>query len=296
MYTLYFTKMQETTKPLIKHGWIRAAIYLMGIGLIVYFLQLFSDVITSEFNVGTENGDNSIFNFSILYAIMGLLIFSLTWIMRRYIDRQSFKSLGFYWKGYGNEAGLGFFGALAILGAGSLILIATGYISFISATFEIVPLLLEIAIMIVVAFVEELLFRGYLLNNLLQSMNKWIALTISSVLFASFHQINPDITLFAVLNIVLAGVLLGLNYIFTKNLWFGIFFHFTWNYFQGPILGYDVSGLKLPSVIQQTISGPEVWTGGPFGFEGSLLCPLLFLIAIIVFGYRFIRRYQPVAS
>lgn len=288
--------MEATQKPVIKQGWIRALLYVIGVSLIVYAFQMFGDAIMNQFKAGTESGEESILNFGILYGLMGLSIFLFTWLMRKFIDGKSFESLGFKWKGYSNEAGLGFFGALAILGIGSLILVATGYISFISATFNISPLLLEIAIMVVVAFVEELLFRGYLLNNLLQSMNKWLALAISSVLFALFHEANPEVTVFAIVNILLAGILLGLNYIFTKNLWFGIFFHFAWNYFQGPVLGYDVSGLKLTSVVQQTITGPEVWTGGPFGFEGSLLCPLLFVIAIAIFTFLFLRRYQPSAS
>jgi hypothetical protein len=267
----------------------------MVISLIVYTFQVFGDEIMNQFKVGTESGDGSILNFGILYGLMGLTIFIATWLMRRFIDRRSFQSLGFSWNGYSNEAGLGFFGALAILGIGSLILVATGYISFISATFNINPLLLEVMMMIVVAFVEELLFRGYILNNLLQSINKWVALAISAVLFALFHEANPDVTVFAIVNILLAGILLGLNYIFTKNLWFGICFHFAWNYFQGPVLGYDVSGLKLTSILQQTVTGPEVWTGGPFGFEGSLLCPLLFVVAIAIFAFLFLKRYQPAA-
>ena len=288
--------MEAVQKPLIKQGWIRAVLYVIGVSVLVYVFQVFGDRIMNQFNVGTEKGDASIANFGILYALMGLSILVFTWMMRRFIDRKSFNSLGFTWKGYSNEAGLGFFGALAILGIGSLILVATGYISFISATFNINPLLLEIAIMIVVAFVEELLFRGYILNNLLPSMNKWLALAISSVLFALFHEANPEVTVFAIVNILLAGILLGLNYIFTKNLWFGICFHFAWNYFQGPVLGYDVSGLKLTSIVQQTITGPEVWTGGPFGFEGSLLCPLLFVVAIGIFAFLFLRRYQSVVD
>ncbi|MGI8635048.1 MAG: CPBP family intramembrane glutamic endopeptidase [Segetibacter sp.] len=286
--------MDATQKPVIKQGWIRAVVYLIGVSIIVFTFQFFGNEIMNRFKAGTEKGEASVINFGILYGFTGLLIFVFTWLMRKFIDRKSFVSLGFDWKGYSNEAGLGFFGALAILGVGSLILVATGYISFISASFNINALLIEIAIMIVVAFVEELLFRGYLLNNLLQSVNKWTALAITSVLFALFHETNPDVTVFAIINIVLAGLLLGLNYIFTKNLWFGICFHFAWNYFQGPVLGYDVSGLKLSSIVQQTISGPDVWTGGAFGFEGSLLCPLLFVLSIVVFTFLFLRRYQTV--
>jgi hypothetical protein len=288
--------MEASQKPVIRQGWIRAIIYMIGVSAIVYLFYRFGETIMSQFETGTENGDESVFNFGLLYTLMGLAIVLLTWLMQKVISKQKFINLGFSWKGYSNEAGLGFFGALAMLGIGSLILVATGYMSFTSASFAAAPLLLELVIMVVVAFVEELMFRGYLLNNLMQSMNKWIALVISSLLFALFHQTNPDVTVFAIANILLAGILLGLNYIFTKNLWFGIFFHFAWNYFQGPVLGYDVSGLKLSSILQQSVSGPELWTGGLFGFEGSLLCPLLFAIAIIIFSFVFIKRYEQAQS
>lgn len=285
--------METAQKPLIKPGWLRALGYFILVSIVVYFFQVFGDVVMNQIKAGTESGDASIVNFALLYAFMGTMIFIITLLMRKFVDRKSFISLGFSWKGYSNEAGLGFFAALAILGTGTLILVAAGLLSFVSATLEIGPLLVEISFMVVVAFVEELLFRGYLLNNLLQSMNKWLALGISSLLFALFHETNPDVTVFAIVNILLAGILLGLNYIFTKNLWFGIFFHFAWNYFQGPILGYDVSGLKLSSLLQQSLSDTPLWTGGPFGFEGSLLCPLLFAAAIIIFTYAFNKRYQP---
>ncbi len=284
--------MKKIQKPLISQGWLRALIYFLAVSLIVYVFQIAGSFVMNEFKPGTETGDNSVLAFGIFYSVMGICIVLFTWLMRKFVDRKSFESLGFTWKGYSNEAGLGFFAALALLGIGSMILVTSGYLSFIAATFNGGSLLLEIAIMIIVAIVEELLFRGYLLNNLMQSMNKWGALSITAALFSLFHGSNPDVTLFAVINIFLAGVLLGINYIFTKSLWFSIFFHFAWNYFQGPVLGYDVSGLKLTSLLQQSMSGPETWTGGPFGFEGSLLCPLLFIAAIIILTNAFLKRYR----
>ncbi len=284
--------MKKIQNPLVKQGWLRALLYFIGVSLIIYTFQIVGSVITNQFSQGSETGDDSVLNFGISYLFMGIGVVVFTWLMRRFIDRKSFQSLGFTWKGYTNEAALGLFAGPALLGAGSLILVATGYLSFISAHFSAVPLLLDIVVMIIVAFVEELLFRGYLLNNLMQSMNKWGALSITAALFSLFHGSNPDITFFAVVNIFLAGLLLGINYIFTKNLWFSILFHFAWNYFQGPVLGYDVSGLKISSLLQQSLSGPEAWTGGPFGFEGSLLCPLLIMVCTIVFGYAFSKRYR----
>lgn len=283
--------MKTIQKPLISQGWLRALIYFIVVSLIVYVFQISGSYIMSQFKTGTETGDESVLAFGIFYSIMGIGIILFTWLVRKFVDKKSFESLGFARKGYSNEAGLGFFSALALLGIGSVILITAGYLSFIAASFDALALLLEIAIMMVVAFVEELLFRGYLLNNLMKSMNKWGALSITAALFSLFHGSNPDVTLFAVINIFLAGLLLGINYIFTKNLWFSIFFHFAWNYFQGPVLGYEVSGLKLTSLLQQSMSGPEAWTGGPFGFEGSLLCPLLFIVAIFFFSYVFDKRY-----
>jgi membrane protease YdiL (CAAX protease family) len=273
-------------------GWLRALIYTIGAFAIVMLFSMYGPAITAPLVKAIETSEDSVTAFALLYTIMGICIALFTWVIRKFVDKQSFASLGFYLKGYVNEAGLGLFAALGILGVGSLLLVFTGNIAFISANADPGALLLELGIMLIVAFVEELIFRGYLLNNLMQSMNKWVALVITSVLFAIFHLSNPDVTVFAIINIVLAGVLIGINYIFTKNLWFGICFHFAWNYFQGPVLGYEVSGLKLSSLLQQAILGPEFLTGGNFGFEGSLLCPLLFALFIIIFSVAFSKRYQ----
>ena len=145
---------------------------------------------------------------------------------------------------------------------------------------------------ILVAFVEEIIVRGYVLSNLMESMNRWLALFISAVFFSIMHSGNPDITLMALLNIFVAGVLLGVNYIYTKNLWFAIFFHFAWNFFQGTIIGYHVSGLSIDTgLFEIYINGPDEITGGLFGFEGSAFALILQVIAIISLAMYYENRY-----
>lgn len=281
----------EEVKPLIKYGWLRALIYFVGIFALMLLLSAAEALLVAKLHLSAKDENGSIQSFGIIYAIIGIGVYGFTLLLRKFIDKRSFISLGFTWKTFGGEAALGFFIAVTLLGIGSLVLVCVGYVTFLSIHVNTYPLLAGLSLMVVVAFVEELMFRGYILNNLMQSMNKWIALIISAAVFALVHCSNPDVTVLAIVNVFLAGVFLGLNYIFTKNLWFGIFFHFAWNFLQGPILGYDVSGLKLQSLFQQAVTGPEFWTGGPFGFEGSALCPLLLSLSIIALVYGFERKY-----
>jgi membrane protease YdiL (CAAX protease family) len=279
-------------KPLIKHGWVRAVVYFICALLIVFLFSFVGSLVADAFVVGTEKGADNILQFGIVYLIMGAGVFLITWIFRKFVDRESFESLGFGLKNRQQEAAIGFFSASALLGIGSLILIAAGFLNVYPGTFDPGRFMFQLVLMVAVTFIEEVMFRGYLLNNLMQSTSRWIALVISAVLFAVFHSTNPGITFLSTLNIFLAGIFLGLNYIYTKNLWFSIVFHFAWNFLQGPVLGYEVSGLQVSSLLQQSLSGPELWTGGRFGFEGSLLCPLLFAVAIPLYTLAFNRRYQ----
>jgi hypothetical protein len=151
--------------------------------------------------------------------------------------------------------------------------------------------------MALIAFSEELVFRGYILDNLMESFsNKWVALIISSVLFAAFHFTGPGIHTLAFLNLFLAGLLLGVNFLYTRNLWFSFFFHLSWNFFQGPILGFRVSGLVFPSLLQTETKGDLFITGGDFGLEGSILTTLTAFIAFFVIAWAFERKYNSVDS
>ena len=125
------------------------------------------------------------------------------------------------------------------------------------------------------------MLRGYILRSLMESMNRYLALGISSLIFMTVHLLNPNISFLGVVNLFLAGIVLGIYYVHKSNLWLPIGMHLTWNFFQGPIFGFEVSGIKSQSLIKQTVNGSDLITGGQFGFEASLLATVLIVVVIL---------------
>ena len=63
--------------------------------------------------------------------------------------------------------------------------------------------------------------------------------------------------------------------------------HLTWNFFQGPVFGFEVSGIEAESIINQSVSGSDLLTGGAFGFEGSLLCTFAIVLMILYLDKKY---------
>lgn len=117
---------------------------------------------------------------------------------------------------------------------------------------------------------EELAFRGYIFQKIRQ-WNRPAAIAVTSIAFALLHLGNRGITSLAVVNLVLAGVLLALAYERSFRLWFPIGIHLAWNVLSGPVLGYEVSGYNAASTLLHTsVTGPAWLTGAAFGIEGSV--------------------------
>lgn len=87
----------------------------------------------------------------------------------------------------------------------------------------------------------------------------------------------------------LAGVVLGLSYIYTKNLWFPIALHLSWNLFQA-LLGFKVSGQDTYSIIEFEINEGNLLNGGAFGFEGSYLSIIAQTLTIVGIGIYYNRK------
>lgn len=221
-----------------------------------------------------------------ILVVSSVLSIVVAFVFRRFIDRATIASMGFTWKGHEREALTGFLLAIVLLGAGSMLLYGMGHIDWVDAQFAAGPMGISFLLFLLTAFGEEIAFRGYILNNLLDSFNRWVALGAAAVLFVLMHIGNAHLNPVALLNLLAGGVLLGMNYVFVRNLWFSICFHFSWNFFQGSVLGYEVSGLGLQSLLQMDRRENELLTGGAFGFEGSIVATGLLVLAILFVSCR----------
>ncbi|MBQ6747291.1 MAG: CPBP family intramembrane metalloprotease [Bacteroidaceae bacterium] len=226
-------------------------------------------------------------------AIEGIQLVSVllaAWLIIHYWDELSFvDDMGYRWRYKGMDLLWGFIVAAAIYAVGFIVSLLAGWISVEGVHFDFTYLLLQFLLYILVALMEESMMRGFVLGHMLDvGMNKFLSLLISSILFACLHLGNPGITNFALLNLTLAGVLLGVAYIYTRNLWFPIFLHLFWNFIQGPILGYEVSGTGgKKTLLKLGISDNTLMNGGDFGFEGSLPCTILMIVATGLIIYWF---------
>ena len=292
-------------EPRIKNGWLRAILFLpiwlvimglvQGIGVVLVMVVSGVDMAnpdSAEALFGEMSFDSPTMLILTVFSLLGS--FLALWVATKFIDRKPLMSIGLSVKDKTNEMLIGLAFALAFIGGLFVILWligainVTGYVGFKPGVF-IVSMMLFMA-----AFDEELIFRGYILNNMMDATNnRWIALAGSSVLFALLHAGNPSIwsTWVPMTELFAAGFILGISYTFTKNLWFPTFFHFGWNFFQG-LLGFEISGLNVDSwkVISHENTGnvPDIVSGGSFGIEGSVIT----LSCTIICTYLIFKYYN----
>lgn len=200
--------------------------------------------------------------------------------------------LGMSLKGRGKDllAGLGVAVLLYAVGFGTSLLMGTVGI----ASVQWVPrdLLGTLLFFLLVAVTEEVMLRGFVLGRMLSAgMNRFVALFLSSALFSAMHLFNPNFALLPFVNILLAGCLLGASFLYTRNLCFPVVLHWFWNWLQGPVLGYEVSGMDSgETLLTLRLTGSDLLTGGSFGFEGSLLCTVLLVVGTLAIVAYYERR------
>ncbi|MGA7616526.1 MAG: type II CAAX endopeptidase family protein [Thermoanaerobaculia bacterium] len=190
---------------------------------------------------------------------------------------------------------LGAVAALAIVGAADLGIAAMG--GFARNIAEGSPSARELVLLFLPAvFHEELVFRGYPFQKL-AAFNRPTAVLLSAAGFAALHLGNVAVGPVSLVNIFLAGVLLGLAWLLRRDLWFPLGIHFCWNVLSGPILGYPVSGYRPAATVFSTLPRGAEWiSGGRFGIEGSVLVTVAELVAVVVFLLVLVKRERATAT
>jgi membrane protease YdiL (CAAX protease family) len=162
---------------------------------------------------------------------------------------------------------------IACLLLGGTLSVPTPQLTFIGLT-----------VIIVSSATEEVMFRGTIFQALLERFGPPVAIISTSILFGVAHLMNPGISILAILNVVLAGILLGSLVVRTQSLWAAISFHVVWNGCVYLFIG-SVSGHTYQSVIStlesSAIPADLLWlVSGPFGVEQGLLTTVLLACAV----------------
>jgi hypothetical protein len=165
--------------------------------------------------------------------------------------------------------------AIAVLGTLTIHVRASAHAAGLAAV--------VVAVLATGAISEEVAFRGYPFQRLIEAIGPVAAALVMSLLFGAVHLLNPHASAWGFLNTVLIGLLLCLAYVRTRSLWLPISVHFFWNLTLGLVFGLPVSGLTEFSVLTRARTlGPAWLTGGSYGIEASEIAALAIGLGILL--------------
>lgn len=217
-----------------------------------------------------------------------LIIFTYSFLFKFYEKRAIYE---FSKKGFAISLIKGIFIGSTLQSLTILVIYLYGgyYILSINPILYIVP---PLTMAFTSAIIEETLVRGIIFRIIEEKLGSYYALLISALLFGAMHLNNPNSSLIAGIGLsIQAGLLLASAFIYARNLWFPIGIHFAWNFTQSAIFGAKVSGNTISkTLITSKIEGPELYTGGLFGPEGSIQATIICLIATLIL--LFLSKHQ----
>jgi membrane protease YdiL (CAAX protease family) len=279
-------------EPRLRAGWRLLIHGLLLIFLTMIFAFIISIILLILRAKLSANAEGIPKYAEILISLPSILL--ATFIARSVLDHRTFQSMGLKInRRMTLDLMVGFMIPLFIIGLIFLLEWGFGWLQIKTTSWRASPnsdwilsLLGSLGYFIVIGFQEELIFRGYQLHNLIEGLDFTKGLILSSAFFALAHIFNPHTSLLSTLGIFISGLFLAYGWIRTHQLWLPIGLHMGWNFFEGVIFGFPVSGTDTFRLISHTVSGPEVLTGGSFGPEAGLI-----LLPALVVGFGLIWIY-----
>lgn len=211
------------------------------------------------------------------------------------IEQRPLRAVGLGLQGLLPQWGRGFAVGAAYLLFCVIVLTVAGAYRVEAVNPALGPLLAGLALHVAIGLFEEGLFRGIIFRLFEEGLGSWVAILLSAALFGAMHMGNPEATVWGAAAIAIeAGLLLGAAYMLTRSMWFVAGLHTAWNFVQGPVFGFTISGSELveESLLVPAVDGPAWLTGGAFGLEASVVAVLGGLVLAIVFAVLAVRRGQ----
>ena len=287
--SLISTIFLSPNEPRLRAGW---RFLIQSVLFIVLMIILSVPVGLIAFYVHGNVSGTAYFIVNMLVELLGITV--SVYIARRFLDKRSFTSLGFKLdKLVLLDILAGIVVTFVMMGSIFVMMQSLGWLKFESFAWTSEPVsnvILQTAlfffIFIIVGWNEELLFRGYQLQTIASGINLFWGVVLSSIIFGLMHLGNPNAVWVSAVGIFFAGLFLAYGYVRTKQLWLSIGLHIGWNFFEGVVFGFPVSGLDIYPLTHIQVSGPEIWTGGAFGPEaGLIVLPALALGTVLIYLY-----------
>lgn len=212
----------------------------------------------------------------VVAATIGLFVLAVlaNLLTMRIFDRRPLVDIGLEWRRGSSRNllyGILFGAAAAALMLSAPLLAGVGHLVPRDVSFSWANLLFFFVVLLFGAVGEEMLFRGYAFQILIEMLGPFATILPVAVLFGLGHASNPSASTLGILNTVLWGILLGYAFVRTRDLWLPIGLHFGWNAVL-PLFGVNLSGLtiEVTRYAYRWDLGP-LWSGGNYGPEGGLL-------------------------
>ncbi len=264
---------------------------LIGSVIIVGIYVLAQSLINKALSFTSLTGEISELISAIVSSAFVLIAYNVLYSIyeKRTIDETSAKRIGQnLLKGFL----LGVFLQAAVI---FVIFLAGGYhIESVNSVLFLIP---AFTMSVGAAVFEEILLRGIIFRIMEEKLGSYIALVISAFIFGFLHLMNPNSSVLVAIGLsIQAGILLGLAYMYTRNLWFPIAIHFGWNFTLSGIFGAVVSGTGLEkTLINAKVVGPIWITGGGFGPEGSVHATIICLIVSVILYLLCLKQNKIIA-
>ena len=270
---------------------------------VMNFTPIFLLIIVYSFLQGIlfENIFKNIVGYNII-SVLCSYIFSAVILLLfvKNFEKTTFEYFGFTKENYLDAvkvgAGLAIFSIVGIVA----ILLMSDIISLsLSKDLKIGTIIILIILVLMQGFLEEIVFRGYLMTRLAAKKGKWIGIILSSIFYLVFRMSNPSTSKLDLINIFLISIVMSLLYWYFDNILVIAIFHAFWNCISGVVFGFNISGIKVSDTIftVETISDKQILIGGSYGIEGSIIATVFFaVLGLLVYMGLYLKMFRRIAK